>query len=62
MLIKKAMSLKDPRRESNIKHTTPNEIMYETKKRKEKRHIRRLNKAFVKYEEGQYEEIFKKRK
>lgn len=60
MLIKQAPSLKDPNRECNIKHTTPNEIMNETRKRKERKYKRRPNKTFVKYEEGQYEQIFQK--
>lgn len=59
-LIKKGLSLKDPNRESNIKHTTPNEIMNETKKRKEKNYKTKPNKTFITYAEGQFEQIFKK--
>jgi hypothetical protein len=61
MLIKKGMSLKDPNRESNIKHTTPNEIMSETRKRKQKKYKISSRKTFVSYADGQYEEIFKKK-
>lgn len=59
-LIKKAPSLKDPKRESNIKHTTPNEIMSETEKRKKRKYKMPTTKTFVRYAEGQYEQIFKK--
>jgi hypothetical protein len=60
MLIKKAPPLNDPNRESNIKHTTPNEIMAETKKRKERNYKPKGNKQFMKYADGQYEQIFKR--
>ncbi len=60
MLIKKAPPLKDPNRDCNQKHTTVNEIMAETKKRKEKKYKVPTTKTFVHYEEGQYEAIFKK--
>lgn len=60
MLIKKALSLKDPNRDCNMKHTTPNEIMDTTRKRKERQYKISQRKAFMRYEEGQYEQIFKK--
>lgn len=58
MLIKKTPPLSDPNRETNIKHTTPNEIMNETKKRKERKYKISQKKAFMRYEEGQFEAIF----
>jgi len=59
-LIKIAPSLKDPNRDCNMKHTTPNEIMDTTRRRKEKKYKIPQKKTFVRYAEGQYEQIFKK--
>ncbi len=58
MIIKTAPGLKDPNRDSNMKHTTPNEIMNETRKRKERLYKVSTRKAFMRYAEGQFEEIF----
>lgn len=58
MLIKTAPSLKDPNRDSNQKHTTVNEIMNETVKRKQSKFKANVNKQFMNYEPGQYERIF----
>lgn len=59
-LIKKAPPLSDPNRESNMKHTTPNEIMHETVTRKQRKYKMPSTKKFMSYQEGQYEQIFKK--
>lgn len=59
-LIKKAPPLKDPNRDCNQKHTTVNEIMNETKKRKERKYKRPKKNAFFSYAEGQFEQIFKR--
>ncbi len=58
MLIKKALSLKDPNRESNIKHCTANELSDDKNKRKAKRYKVSKKKQFMSYEEGQFERIF----
>lgn len=60
MIIKKGPSLKDPTLDRNIKHTTPNEIIETTRKRKEKKYKTPNRVQFMKYEEGQFERIFKK--
>lgn len=53
MLIKKA-----PPKE-NVKHATANELTDDKNKRKKARYKVSTAKTFVKYQEGQYEKIFK---
>ncbi len=60
-LIKKGIPLSDPNRESNIKHVTANELSDDKNKRKKKHYRIKSNKTFMKYEQGQYEQIFAKK-